>query len=252
MTTILRATNLSKQFQGTPVLNGIDLKVREGEVLAIIGPSGGGKSTLLRCLNLLETPDLGQLEVLGQTYEFPSGRGTLTQRRLVELRRNVGMVFQSYALFSHKTLLENVVYPQIKVLAKSRAAAEGHAQELLARVGLLDRSHAYPGECSGGQQQRAAIARALALDPRVLLFDEPTSALDPELGAEVLRVMRELAARGTTMVVVTHEMGFARRVADEVVLMSEGMIVEQGHPEKVLESPESERAIRFLGAHYER
>nr|WP_245794360.1 amino acid ABC transporter ATP-binding protein [Geodermatophilus nigrescens] len=236
---------IHKQFGDLVVVRDVSLTVARGEVVAIIGPSGSGKSTLLRCINLLERADSGRVEVVGRAVEPGAG---VAGRDLAALRRSVGMVFQSFNLFPHMTVLRNVSLPQERVLGRSRAEADARSRQLLERVGLAAKADTYPSRCSGGQQQRVAIARALALDPEVMLFDEPTSALDPELGLEVLAVMRELAADGMTMVVVTHEIHFAADVADRVVVMADGAVLEEGTPEQVLRSPSTERARRFLSA----
>ncbi|MGJ3191723.1 amino acid ABC transporter ATP-binding protein [Paenarthrobacter nitroguajacolicus] len=238
-----------KKYGDHTVINDVSLSVREGEVIAIIGPSGAGKSTLLRCINLLEVPDRGRITVEGNHVDA----GTqISHKDLVRLRRNVGMVFQSFNLFPHMTVLRNISLPQERVLGRSRQEADARSMKLLERVGLADKAQQYPSRCSGGQQQRIAIARALALDPRVMLFDEPTSALDPEVGLEVLAVMRELAAEGMTMVVVTHEMQFARDVSDRVVVMAEGAILEEGDPADVFTAPAMDRTRKFLRAVLER
>ena len=238
-----------KAFGDHTVINNVSLTVAEGEVTAIIGPSGAGKSTLLRCINLLERPDSGRVTVSGTTIETST---TITAKDLNALRRDAGMVFQSFNLFPHLTVLRNVTLPQERVLRRSKADAEKRARELLDRVGLADKADQYPGRCSGGQQQRIAIARALALDPKVMLFDEPTSSLDPELGLEVLLVMRELADDGMTMVVVTHEMQFARDVSDHLIVMADGAILEEGTPEGIFSAPSHDRTRQFLRAVLER
>ncbi|MDD7837187.1 MULTISPECIES: amino acid ABC transporter ATP-binding protein [unclassified Paenarthrobacter] len=247
--TAISLESVVKRYGDHTVINDVSLSVREGEVIAIIGPSGAGKSTLLRCINLLEVPDSGRITVEGNQVVA----GTeISHKDLVRLRRNVGMVFQSFNLFPHMTVLRNISLPQERVLGRSRAEADARSMKLLERVGLADKARQYPGRCSGGQQQRIAIARALALDPQVMLFDEPTSALDPEVGLEVLAVMRELAAEGMTMVVVTHEMQFARDVSDRVVVMAEGAILEEGDPADVFTAPAMDRTRRFLRAVLER
>lgn len=238
-----------KRYGEHTVINDVSLSVGEGEVVAIIGPSGAGKSTLLRCVNLLEMPDSGRVTVEG--YRVDTG-SAIPRSALVALRRNVGMVFQSFNLFPHMTVLRNVSLPQERVLGRSTAEANARSLELLERVGLAHKADQFPGRCSGGQQQRIAIARALALDPRVMLFDEPTSALDPEVGLEVLAVMRELADEGMTMVVVTHEMQFARNVSDRVVVMADGAILEEGDPDQVFTAPTQDRTRQFLRAVLER
>jgi ABC-type polar amino acid transport system ATPase subunit len=231
---------LSKRYGSLEVLRAVDLTVAAGEVVCVIGPSGSGKSTLLRCLAYLERPDAGTIALDGeQVDESRSGMRVLRER--------LGMVFQQFNLFPHKSALENVALAPREVLGLSRAAANERARTLLAQVGLGDKESEYPARLSGGQQQRVAIARALAMEPEVMLFDEVTSALDPELVKEVLDVMRRLAEDGMTMVVVTHEMGFARGVADRVVFMDNGAIVEQGTPAQVLDDPQSPRTRRFLG-----
>ena len=239
---MVRVEGLHKRFGHLEVLRGIDLDVRRGEVVCVIGPSGSGKSTLLRCINLLEPPEEG--EVLLEGDRIAGDRAVLSAD---VVRRRVGMVFQQFNLFPHKTAVENVSLAQTRVLKRSSEEADHKSSTLLQRVGLGDKIHEHPARLSGGQQQRVAIARALAMDPRVMLFDEVTSALDPELVKEVLDVMRELAREGMTMMVVTHEMGFAREVADRVVFMDDGMVVEQGPPAEVLERPREERTSRFLG-----
>jgi len=244
-TPAIQMTNVIKTFGGHTVINDVSLSIAEGEVTAIIGPSGAGKSTLLRCTNLLERPCSGQITVAGTTIDAGS---TIRGRDLTRLRRDVGMVFQSFNLFPHLTVLRNITLPQERVLGRTAADAKQRAMQLLERVGLADKASQYPGRCSGGQQQRIAIARALALEPKVMLFDEPTSALDPEVGLEVLAVMRELADQGMTMVVVTHEMQFARDVSDHLVVMANGAILEEGKPDKIFEDPEHDRTRQFLRA----
>jgi len=246
---IVTLEKMSKQYGTHVVLPEIDLTVGEGEVLAIIGPSGSGKSTLLRCLNYIEHPTSGVITVANTRVEV--GRDDST-RRIRELRKNLGMVFQSFNLFPHMSVLRNITLPQVRVLGSSEKEAEEAARRLLDRVGLADKADQYPARCSGGQQQRIAIARALALGPKVMLFDEPTSALDPELGVEVLGVMRELAETGMTMIVVTHEMSFAENVSDRVVVMADGRIIEQGNSRDIIRSPQTERGRRFLRAVNER
>ncbi|MTH67398.1 ATP-binding cassette domain-containing protein [Agromyces bracchium] len=245
----VQISNLSKRFGDHLVLDDISMNVKPGSVTALIGPSGSGKSTLLRCVNLLETPDGGSITVGSQTIRAGD---RVKDRELLTLRRQVGMVFQSFNLFPHFTVLRNVAFPQEKILGRSREEAEARARVLLERVGLADKADQHPGKCSGGQQQRIAIVRALALNPRVMLFDEPTSALDPEVGVEVLTVMRELADAGMTMIVVTHEMQFARDVSDHLVVMADGHIIEEGDPAEIMADPREERTRRFLNAVLER
>jgi polar amino acid transport system ATP-binding protein len=239
---LLKLEGLHKSFGELHVLRGIDLEVGRGGVVCVIGPSGSGKSTLLRCINLLEPPDRGRVILEGRQISGGAGRVGIDF-----VRQRVGMVFQQFNLFPHKTAIENVSLAQRTVLKRGEGEARTKAAALLNRVGLADKLEEYPERLSGGQQQRVAIARALAMDPSVMLFDEVTSALDPELIKEVLDVMRELAGEGMTMIVVTHEMGFARDVADRVLFMDGGAIVEQGKPADVLENPKEERTKRFLG-----
>jgi polar amino acid transport system ATP-binding protein len=250
---MLRLEGVHKRFGDLEVLRGINLEIARGEVVCVLGPSGSGKSTLLRCTNLLEPPEEGEIFLEGRDIckgpDSPSGEGGW---RIDFVRQRVGIVFQQFNLFPHRTALENVAMAPEKVLKRPRAEARAKGAELLERVGLGDKLEEYPERLSGGQQQRVAIARALAMDPHVMLFDEVTSALDPELVKEVLDVIRELANDGMTMVVVTHEMGFARDVGDRVVFMDEGAIVEQGIPAQVLDSPREERTKRFLGLVLER
>lgn len=237
---------LRKSYGDSEVLTGVSLSVAPGEVVAIIGPSGSGKSTLIRCMNLLETPTGGELHVLGRKA-WAEGQ-TPSKAELRALRREVGMVFQSFNLFPHMTALENVSLAQIQSLGKSRMEADEKSRGLLEQVGLGHRMDHRPGHLSGGQQQRVAIARALALEPSVMLFDEPTSAIDPELRVEVLRTMKDVAAAGMTMLVVTHELSFAERVADKVVFIADGQILESGRPQQILHAPEHPRLRRFLAA----
>ncbi|MFC5337104.1 amino acid ABC transporter ATP-binding protein [Leucobacter denitrificans] len=247
----LVAENISVEFNGKPAVQDISLTVERGEVVAIIGPSGSGKSTFLRCINHLQSPTSGTVRIDG--VAITEGRDRHPNARdLAQLRRRVGMVFQQFNLFPNLTALENVMLAQIHALGRSKQEAREKALALLDRVGLAERANHRPDECSGGQQQRIAIARTLALDPLVVLFDEPTSALDPELGAEVLTVMRELAEAGMTMIVVTHEMQFAEDVADRLVFISDGRIVEEGKPRDVLRNPQHPRTQRFLHAVLER
>ena len=236
---------LTKQFNGQVVLNGIDLEVKEGEVVAIIGPSGSGKTTFLRCLNFLEQPTSGRIKV--GDIEIDSSKPINQQDSLVRrLRQHVGFVFQSFNLFPHRTALENVIEGPIVVKKMPREAADALGRKLLARVGLAGKEDAYPRRLSGGQQQRVAIARALAMEPEVILFDEPTSALDPELVGEVLATIRSLAEENRTMVIVTHEMSFARDVANRVIFFDKGVIVEQGEAKALFANPKEERTQQFL------
>lgn len=234
---MIEIKKLYKSYGDNEVLKGIDQTVSEAEVLCIVGPSGSGKSTMLRCINLLEVPTSGEVYIDGEL---------VTSQNINEIRTKMGMVFQNFNLFPHMTVLENVTCAPINVKGVSKADAEAKAMELLTRVGLDNKSNAYPRSLSGGQQQRVAIARALAMDPEIMLFDEPTSALDPEMVGEVLDVMKDLAKEGLAMIVVTHEMGFAKEVADKVIFMDEGVIVEQGTPEEVLVNPSEERTKNFL------
>ncbi|WP_318011432.1 amino acid ABC transporter ATP-binding protein [Actinotalea sp. M2MS4P-6] len=239
MSAVVRITDLHKSFGEREVLKGIDLEVAEGEVVCVIGPSGSGKSTLLRCVNLLEQPTGGTVEVLGTEVTDPDVD-------IDAVRTHVGMVFQQFNLFPHRNVLDNCTLAQRQVLRRPREEAEQVARRNLTQVGLADRETSMPGQLSGGQQQRVAIARALSMDPALMLFDEPTSALDPELVGDVLAVMRDLADAGMTMLVVTHEMAFAREVADRVVFMDDGVIVEQGSPDTVIGAPTEERTKTFL------
>ena len=242
---LVRLDAIRKSYGLHTVLDDVNLKVLAGEVMAIIGPSGSGKSTLLRCVNLLERADSGRVTLAGVVVE--GGKPT-PRKDLLQLRRSVGMVFQSFNLFPHLTVLRNISLAQERTMGRSREEAEAVGMQLLKRVGLADKATQYPARCSGGQQQRIAIARALALDPQVMLFDEPTSALDPELGLEVLAVMRELAEGGMTMIVVTHEMHFAENVSNRVLVMADGRIIEEGPSAEVMRNPQTARAKRFLSA----
>ncbi|MFD8161378.1 amino acid ABC transporter ATP-binding protein [Streptomyces malaysiensis] len=247
---VIQAHDVHKSFGNLEVLKGIDLTVARGEVVCLLGASGSGKSTFLRCINHLETVDRGFILVDGRLIGSDLVRGRLHEARpsvVTERRSRIGMVFQQFNLFGHMTVLENVILAPMRVKKETREVAIERAVRLLGRVGLGNKQDSYPGHLSGGQQQRVAIARALAMEPTLMLFDEPTSALDPELVGEVLDVMRDLAASGMTMMVVTHEMGFARQVASTAVFMSEGRIVEQGPPEKVIGAPDHERTRAFLG-----
>jgi len=246
---MVQAENVHKSFGRLEVLKGIDLEVKPQEVFCIIGPSGSGKSTFLRCINHLEKIDAGRLRVDGELVGYRERGGLLHEMREREVaaqRRKIGMVFQSFNLFPHMTALENVMEAPMLVKGESKSAVSERAMHLLARVGLIDKVAAYPSQLSGGQQQRVAIARALAMQPALMLFDEPTSALDPELVGEVLDVMRQLANDGMTMIVVTHEMNFAREVGDALVFMDEGSVVESGHPRDVLTNPQHARTQAFL------
>ena len=236
---ILEINRCRKQFGGLEVLKDISLSVEEGKVVSIIGPSGSGKSTMLRCINLLEVPTNGKITVDG--YEITSKKADLNK-----IRRNIGMVFQQFNLFPHLTVEQNITMAPIDAKIMTKSEAKKKAKELLDRVGLAEKINAYPQSLSGGQQQRVAIARALAMKPDIMLFDEPTSALDPEMVGEVLAVMKELAAEGMTMIVVTHEMGFAREVSDRVIFIDEGIIMEQGTPEEVFSNPQNPRTMDFL------
>lgn len=241
---LLRANGLQKSFGTHQVLKSIDLAVRKGEVLALIGPSGSGKTTVLRCLNGLEIPDGGSVSFEGgPAVTFDAAT---TQKKAQVLRTRSAMVFQNYNLFPHKTVLENIMEGPVQVQKRKKSEVLAEATNLLERVGLAEKRDAYPHQLSGGQQQRVGIVRALALKPSLLLFDEPTSALDPELVGDVLRVIKELADEGWTMVLVTHELAFAREVADEVVFMDQGVVVERGHPDVVLRDPQNERTKQFV------
>ena len=248
MTTKIKATNIWKKFNNLEVLKGIDLEVNEGEVVAVIGPSGGGKSTLLRCLNKLETIDKGSITIDGEELcrETSGGTEYVKNNDVRRIACKMGMVFQQFNLFPHMTVLENLIEAPVNVQKRDKAEVIKEAEVLLAKVGLSDKRDVSPRKLSGGQQQRVAIARALAMKPAIMLFDEPTSSLDPELTGEVLRAMRELADEKMTMVVVTHEMGFAREVATKVVFMADGHVQEQGSPEEIFINPKNERLKSFL------
>jgi L-cystine transport system ATP-binding protein len=235
--------NLHKRFDGLEVLKGIDLEVEKGRVIVLIGPSGSGKTTFLRCLNVLETPTSGAISIEDQSLDFSQ---PVPKKKIPSFRSLTGMVFQSYNLFPHMTALENVMEGPITVKRESKENVRKKAESLLVKVGLGDKLDYYPFQLSGGQQQRVGIARALAMEPKVMLFDEPTSALDPELVGEVLKVMKDLASEGMTMIVVTHEMRFAKEVADEVLFMDGGVIVERSTPENIFSNPKEERTKRFL------
>jgi len=249
MTLMVRAEQVCKSFGALDVLKGVSLEVERGQVLVLVGPSGSGKSTFLRCINHLEQVSAGRLYVDEQLVGYRERGGKLHElppREAARQRRDVGMVFQHFNLFPHRTALENIIEAPVHVKGVKRAAALSHARELLDQVGLSSKADAYPAQLSGGQQQRVAIARALAMEPKLMLFDEPTSALDPELVGDVLAVMKNLAQLGMTMVVVTHEMGFAREVADELVFMDAGVVVERGAPREVMANPKHERTKAFL------
>ena len=236
---MIEVKNLEKSFGKNHVLRGINETINEGEVVCIIGPSGSGKSTFLRCLNLLEQPTSGEVILDGEKINAPD-------RDIDKIREKLGMVFQNFNLFPHMSVLDNITMAPIKVKGQARGEAEADARRLLDVVGLLDKAEAYPSSLSGGQKQRVAIARALAMKPEIMLFDEPTSALDPEMVGEVLAVMKQLAEDGMTMVIVTHEMGFAREVADRVLFIDGGVILEQGTPEEIFGNPQNERTQTFL------
>ncbi len=246
---MVKAKDVHKRFGRLPVLRGIDLEVERGEVMCMLGPSGSGKTTFLRCINHLEKINAGRIYVDGELVGYRESAGKLhelRERDVVRKRAEIGMVFQHFNLFSHMTALDNVVLAPVRVLGIKRDEARKRAQELLSQVGLADQVNSYPVALSGGQQQRVAIARALAMQPKLMLFDEPTSALDPELVGDVLEAMRQLAHQGMTMIVVTHEVGFAREVADTVVFMDGGMVVEVGPPADVIDHPKQERTRAFL------
>lgn len=236
---MIEVKNLEKSFGKNHVLRGINETINEGEVVCIIGPSGSGKSTFLRCLNLLEQPTSGEVILDGEKINAPD-------RDIDKIREKLGMVFQNFNLFPHMSVLDNITMAPIKVKGQARGEAEAEARRLLDVVGLLDKAEAYPSSLSGGQKQRVAIARALAMKPEIMLFDEPTSALDPEMVGEVLAVMKQLAEDGMTMVIVTHEMGFAREVADRVLFIDGGVILEQGTPEEIFGNPQNDRTQTFL------
>ena len=252
-TPALVVEDLHKRFGQLEVLKGISLSANDGDVIAMIGSSGSGKSTFLRCINLLETPDSGRIHVAGELIKMRTNKAgqalPADHKQVDRIRAELSMVFQSFNLWSHMTVLENVIEAPIHVLKLPRAEAVARAETLLAKVGIADKRNHYPSHLSGGQQQRAAIARALAMEPKVMLFDEPTSALDPELVGEVLRVMRQLAEEGRTMLVVTHEMSFARDVSSRVVFLHQGVIEEQGTPDTVFGAPKSERFKQFISSH---
>jgi polar amino acid transport system ATP-binding protein len=242
----IRIDGLRKSFGSIEVLKGVSLRACEGDVVAIIGGSGSGKSTMLRCINFLETPTSGRIVIGGEEIALRPDGTPANRRQIEHARRRLGMVFQSFNLWTHKTILENLIEVPVHVLGVPKQEAIARAERLLKRVGLAEKAGAYPAFLSGGQQQRAAIARALAIEPRAMLFDEPTSALDPELVGEVLNVIRDLAAEGRTMILVTHEMKFAREVADHVIYLHNGVIEEEGPPDMLFGAPRSERLKQFL------
>ncbi len=249
----LELIDIHKSYGSLEVLKGVSLSASDGEVISILGSSGSGKSTLLRCINLLERPSQGQIRIAGEELVMQQGKDgdlqAVNRRQLEQMRSRVGFVFQNFNLWPHKSILENIIEAPTQVLKQSRDQAVSRAETLLDRVGLLNKASAYPANLSGGQQQRVAIARALAMDPQVLLFDEPTSALDPELVNEVLAVMRSLAEEGRTMLIVTHEMRFAREVSSQVVFLHQGQIEESGTPEDVFDRPRSQRVRDFMASH---
>jgi len=249
----LTIDKLHKRFGPLEVLKGISFDARDGDVISIIGSSGSGKSTMLRCINLLETPDDGEITVAGETIRMTRRRdGSMApadRRQVDRIRMQLGMVFQSFNLWSHMTILDNVIEAPVHVQKRPRGECIAEAEALLDKVGIAEKRNQYPAHLSGGQQQRAAIARALAMHPKVMLFDEPTSALDPELVAEVLRVIRALAEEGRTMLIVTHEMGFAREVSSKVIFLHQGRIEEEGPPDQVFRNPSSERCRQFISSH---
>jgi octopine/nopaline transport system ATP-binding protein len=245
-------SDLRKSFGSLEVLRGISLEAREGDVISILGASGSGKSTMLRCINMLEVPDSGEIRIGGEAIRLKKGRHGMEpadRSQVDRIRTRVAMVFQSFNLWSHMTILENVIEAPVHVQKRPKAECIAEAEQLLAKVGIADKRDQYPSHLSGGQQQRAAIARALAQRPQVMLFDEPTSALDPELVGEVLRVMRSLAEEGRTMLVVTHEMGFARDVSNRVVFLHRGVVEEEGPPTEVFGAPKSDRFKQFISSH---
>ncbi|MEL6792438.1 MAG: ATP-binding cassette domain-containing protein [Pseudomonadota bacterium] len=242
----LIAENIHKRFGDLEVLKGVSVAAEQGDVISILGSSGSGKSTFLRCVNFLETPDQGRVVLDGEEVQVAGGRAD--QKQITRLRSQLGFVFQQFNLWAHMTVLGNVMEGPVQVLGRDKAEAKDEAMEVLAKVGIADKHAMYPSQLSGGQQQRVAIARALAMRPKALLFDEPTSALDPELVGEVLKVMRGLADEGRTMIVVTHEMGFAREVSNKVIFLHQGVVEEEGSPTDVFENPKSERCRAFLAS----
>lgn len=249
--TAVSIRQLSKSFDNVEVLRDINLEVIPGEVVTILGSSGSGKSTLLRCINWLEQPDRGSIHIAGERIGIDDAGKRMGARALARIRARTGMVFQSFNLWPHLNVLHNITEAPIQVMGKSRAEAQTHARELLAKVGLQDKAEAYPATLSGGQKQRVAIARALAMQPEVILFDEPTSALDPELVGEVLTVIKDLSAEGYTMVIVTHEMSFARAVSDQVVFLDKGLLIEKAAPEIFFDAPSTQRVRDFLKNHHQ-
>ncbi|MBV9691749.1 MAG: amino acid ABC transporter ATP-binding protein [Ktedonobacteraceae bacterium] len=251
---MVRAEQIVKRFGSLTILNGIDLSVKHGQVVVIIGPSGSGKTTLLRCINHLEKIDSGRIYVDGELVGYRLVKGHMVESSegdIARMRAKIGFVFQRFNLFPHLTVLENIIEAPVHVLGQSKAEATEYATALLDKVGLTEKVHVYPHKLSGGQQQRVAIARTLAMKPKLMLFDEATSALDPELVGEVLKVMRQLAEEGMTMIVVTHEMAFAREIADHVIFMDKAVIVEQGPPEQIFNQAQNERTRDFLGMIHE-
>ncbi|QLY80441.1 amino acid ABC transporter ATP-binding protein [Clostridium intestinale] len=243
---MIKIKGLMKRFGDNLILKNVSLDINKGETVVIIGPSGSGKTTFLRCINLLEIPNDGEIHLGENNLIFKDKNKVVSQKEILELRKHTGMVFQSFNLFPHKTVEENIIEGQITVLKRGKGEAISKSDELLSKVGLSDKKKSYPHELSGGQQQRVAIARAMAMDPAVILFDEPTSALDPELEVEVLNVMKDLAREGMTMIVVTHKMSFARDVANKVVFMDNGIIVEEGTPNYIFKESKNERLRQFL------
>ena len=237
---MIKLTNIDKHFPNVQALNNVSIEIHEKEIVCLIGPSGSGKSTLLRCINGLEIPDKGKVFVNEREIDYHN------EKELQELRKTLGFVFQGFNLFPHKTVIDNITMAPIEILHQSTEEANVKAMSLLARIGLVEKAHEYPSKLSGGQKQRVAIARALAMNPKIMLFDEPTSALDPEMVKEVLMVMKELAKDGMTMVIVTHEIGFAREVSNKVIFMDEGSIIESGLPNEILGNPKNERTKAFL------
>lgn len=240
--------NLHKSFDHNPVLKGVSLQAQQGDVIALIGSSGSGKSTLLRCLNQLETPDAGEIKIDEEVMRFGPSYKAISPKKIIKIRTRIGMVFQQFNLWTHLTILENLTLAPIHVLGENKNEVEKRARDLLEKVGILDKQNQYPAQLSGGQQQRAAIARALMMRPKAMLFDEPTSALDPEMVNEVLQVIQGLAGEGMTMLIATHEMGFARHVASHIVFLEQGKILEQGPAKEIFANPKTERLQRFLQA----